>query len=422
MLRDAHAPPRGYIYIWMSSTILALCAVLVIPLAAEDWPQLLGPARNGVYTGSDLAESWPAGGPAVVWKQDIGQGFAAPVVAQGRLILFHRRANREIVESLDAQTGRRIWSFDHPTSYRDDFGFDPGPRAAPVISGGRVYTFGAEGMLHALDFASGRKLWSVAVREKFGAAKGFFGAGAGPLAEGGKLLVTAGGPNGAGIAAFDQETGKVLWTATSDEAGYSAPAAATIGGARHALFLTRAGFVDLDPATGKVRYRMRWRSRNEASVNAATPLVIGDMVFLSASYGTGATVLQFADGKWKQLWASDEVLSNHYATSVCHDGYLYGYHGRQEYGPSLRAVELKTGKVAWSVEDFGAGTLMLAGGRLLVLRESGELLSAPATPKGFQPSAKATLLKATVRAYPALAEGLLYVRNETTLACFSLRK
>ncbi len=413
---------RPLYYSLMFRTTAPLFALLLLPLAAQDWPQLLGPARNGVYAGSDLAESWPQAGPAMVWKRDVGQGFSAPVVAEGRLILFHRVANREKVESIDAKTGRTVWVFDYPTAYRDDFGFDEGPRAAPMIAGGRIYTVGAEGALHALDFATGAKLWSANTRQQFGAPKGFFGVASGPLVEGDKVLVNVGAPNGAGIVAFDRETGKVMWTATSDEASYSAPVAATIGGARHVLFLTRAGFVDLDPATGKVRYQMRWRSRNEASVNAATPLVIGDMVFLSASYGTGATVLRFAGAQWERLWVSDEALSNHYSTSVYRDGYLFGYHGRQEYGQSLRAVELKTGKVAWSQDDFGAGTVILAGDRLLLLRESGELMVAPATPKGFHPAAKAQLLLGPVRAYPALANGLLYLRNEKTLACFNLRK
>jgi glucose dehydrogenase len=406
----------------MSLRLAALSAILLATLNAEDWPQFLGPSRNGIYTGGDVSGNWPAGGPSTVWKRDIGQGFSAPVVAQGRLILFHRVGNRETVEAMDAKTGRKIWATDSATSYRDDFGFDEGPRAAPVISSGTVYTFGAEGVLQALDFATGKRLWSVATRDQFKAAKGFFGSASGPLVEGDKVLVNAGGTNGAGIAAFDKETGKAVWTATSDEASYSAPVAATIGGVRHALFLTRAGFVDLDPATGKVRYQMKWRSRNDASVNAATPIVAGDMVFLSASYGTGATVLQFTAGQWKQLWASDDKLSNHYATSVCRDGILYGYHGRQEYGPSLRAVEMKSGKVRWSVDDFGAGTVTLAGDKLLVMRENGELQLAPATPEAYRPSSKARLLDGTVRSYPALADGLLYVRNEKTLACFDLHK
>src|SRR5581483_2166399 len=234
----------------MFRTLAAVGAILSMTLAAEDWPQFLGPNRNGVYSGGDLAPAWPASGPPLVWKRDAGQGFSAPVVAQGRLVLFHRVANRETVEAMDAKTGRKLWATDSATNYRDDFGFDEGPRAAPVIAAGRIYTLGAEGVLQALDFATGRRLWSVATREKFGAPKGFFGSASGPLVEGDKVLVNTGGTNGAGIAAFDKETGKVLWTATSDEASYSAPVAATIGGVRHALFLTRAGFVDLDPATG----------------------------------------------------------------------------------------------------------------------------------------------------------------------------
>ena len=406
----------------MLRILAALGALVVAPLHAEDWPQFLGPARNGVYAGTDLARAWPAAGPAQVWKREVGAGFSAPVVAQGRLILFHRVANQERVESLDARTGKTMWTFAYPTSYRDDFGFDEGPRAAPVIAGGRIYTVGAEGMLHALEFSSGKKLWSVDTREKFGAPKGFFGMASGPLVEGDKVLLNVGGPDGKGIVAFDRETGKVLWTATSDPASYSAPIAATIGGARHALFLTRTGFVDLDPANGKVRFQMRWRSRNEASVNAATPVVSGDLVFLSASYGTGAIVLRWAGGKWDKVWASDEALSNHYSTSVCRDGILYGYHGRQEYGQALRAVELKTGKVRWSVDDFGAGTVMLAGDRLLALRESGELEMAPATPDGFHAAAKAQLMPGVVRSYPALADGVIYLRNEKALAGFLLRK
>jgi len=197
---------------------------------------------------------------------------------------------------------------------------------------------------------------------------------------------------------------------------------ATIGGARHALFFTRAGLVDLDPATGQVRFRFPWRSRSHASVNAATPLVVGNLIFLSASYETGATLLELEGNKAKQLWTSDEALSNHYSTSVYRDGYLYGYHGRQEFGQSLRCIELKTGKVQWTSDGFGAGTITLADGRLLLLRENGELVVAPASPKGFQPGARAQILPATVRAYPAIADGWLYSRNEKTLVCVRLRE
>jgi len=402
--------------------LLALILLLLTRQAAqgEDWPQFLGPARNGTYSGP-LAAAWPKSGPVALWKLDVGQGFSAPVVARGRVILFHRRESQAIVEALDAGTGKRIWSSAYPTDYRDDFGFDEGPRGAPAVVGERVYTFGAEGVLQALDFATGKRIWSVDTQQKFGAPKGFFGAACSPLVDDGRVLMNIGGPNGGGIGAFDAATGKVLWTATNDEAGYSAPATATIAGAHHALFWTRAGLVDADPATGKVRFQFPWRSRSHASVNAAAPVIVGNLVFLSASYGTGATLLQIDGTSAKQLWASDEALSNHYATSVYRDGYMYGYHGRQEFGQSLRAIELKTGKVQWNVDGFGAGTVTLAGDRLLLMRESGELVIAPASPKEFRPTAHAQLLPAVVRSYPALADGRLYIRNERTLACFDVK-
>src|SRR6266481_7094693 len=164
-----------------------------------------------------------------------------------------------------------------------------------------------------------------------------------------------------------------------------------------------------------------WRSRSHASANAAAPIVAGNLVFLSASYGAGATLVQIEGSKAKQIWASDDALSSHYSTSVYRDGYLYGYHGRQEYGQSLRAIELKTGKVQWNIDGFGAGTVTLAGDRLLLIRENGELVVAPASPKEFKPQARAQLLPGVVRAYPALADGKLFVRNERTLACFNLK-
>jgi outer membrane protein assembly factor BamB len=382
----------------------------------EDWPQFLGPGRNGVYAGPP-----PRSASAAIWKIDVGQGFSAPVVARGHVILFHRRENRAIVESLDAATGKRVWATEYPTDYRDDFGFDEGPRATPAIAGERIYTFGAEGVLQSLDFATGKRIWSVDTKQKFGPDKGFFGAVCSPLVENGRVLMNVGGPNGAGIVAFDAASGKTLWTATNDEAGYSAPVTTTINGVRHALFFTRAGLVDIDPETGKIRFQFPWRSRSHASVNAAAPLVAGNLVFLSASYGTGATLLQIDGSGAKQLWASDDALSSHYSTSVYRDGYLYGYHGRQEYGQSLRCVELKTGKVQWNADGFGAGTVTLAGDRLLLVRENGELMLAPASPKEFKPLAHAQLLPPVVRAYPALADGKLYVRNERMLACFGLK-
>jgi outer membrane protein assembly factor BamB len=223
--------------------------------------------------------------------------------------------------------------------------------------------------------------------------------------------------------AFDAKTGAVRWTATGDGASYSSGVAATLDGMRTLLFLTRDNLLGLDPATGTVRFSRRWRARQAASVNAATPVVVGDLVFVSSEYGPGAAVLQVRGSMLTERWASDEVLSTHYATAVHHGGYLYGFHGRQEFGPSFRAVEFETGRVAWSEDGFRAGSVVLAGDRLLVLRESGELLLAPASPRGgLKPVARAQIMQGIVRPHMAVANGLVYARNDNTLLCLDLRR
>jgi outer membrane protein assembly factor BamB len=401
---------------------IALSAMLMTAShLATDWPQFLGPDRNGAYRGTPIVTTFSASGPKVVWSTKVGHGLAGPVVVGNRLILFHRVGDREVVESLDVASGTRQWQYGYPTAYRDDFGFDEGPRAVPVVVDGIVYTFGAEGQLHAVSLDRGQRLWSENTAQKFGVAKGFFGAAGSPLVENGRVMANIGGTK-AGIIAFSARKGAVEWTATEDAASYSSPVAAAIGGQRYAIFLTRAGLVGLDPANGTVKFQKAWRARANASVNAATPVVVDNLIFISAEYGPGAGVLRLDGSTLTELWSSNEALSNHYATSVYADGVLYGFHGRQEFGPSLRAVDFRTGRVRWSQERFGAGTVTLAGDQLVVMREDGELMLAPATPAGFKPTARARVLPATVRAYPALDSGFLYVRNDNTLVCLDLRR
>jgi outer membrane protein assembly factor BamB len=397
-----------------------LIAGIASVAAAQDWPQFLGPTRNGTYSGTNLAATWPKEGPSTLWKKDVGPGFSGPVAGGGKLILFHRVEDKETVECFEAATGQRTWLFDYVTTYRDDFGFDEGPRATPAVAKGHVYTYGAQGKLHCLDFASGRKLWSVDAQKDFGAKKGFFGIVCSPLVEGKLLLLNVGGSK-AGIVAFDAETGAVTWKTSPADASYSSPTAVSIAGKRYAFFFTREGLTALEPASGKVWWEFPWRPAIDASVNAAAPLVIGDMIFVSTSYGRGAVLLHFDEQKPVPVWSGDDMLSNHYATSVHHHGFLFGYHGRQEHGCDLRCVELKTGKVMWSVERFGAGTVTVAGDDLLLLTEKGELIKAPATPKEFKPGSRAQILGFEVRAYPALADGLLFARSRKQLVGVDLR-
>ena len=205
----------------------------------------------------------------------------------------------------------------------------------------------------------------------------------------------------------------------SDAASYSSPVATTFAGRAAILFFTREGIVLVAGDDGTILARYPLRSRSEASVNAATPLLLGDRIFASASYGTGAVLLDAMSGKLAPVWSSDDALSSHYATSVEHQGYLFGFHGRQEYGPSLRSVEAATGKVAWSIDRFGAGSILRVSDRLLVLHEDGRLFlgrehqGLPADRSGAHPRAH------RARA-PAYAGGVLYAHNEKELIAVRL--
>src|SRR5687767_14342118 len=170
-------------------------------LQPQDWPQMLGPSRDGVYAGPPLADQWGPTGPRVGWRKAVGHGLSGPVVVGDRVILFQRVGNREVVEAMNTGTGATEWRYDYPTTYRDDFGFDDGPRAVPVVADDLVYTYGAEGQLHAVDVTNGRPLWHVDAMRKYQVPKNFFGAGGSPVVDGNRVIANVGGPD-AGIVAF----------------------------------------------------------------------------------------------------------------------------------------------------------------------------------------------------------------------------
>jgi hypothetical protein len=391
-------------------------------LRADDWPQWLGPHRDGVSAEKGLVDRFPEAGPAIGWKRDAGEGYSGPVLAGERLILFHRVGDEEVVECLHAATGKPQWKFAYPTAYQDQLSKGNGPRSTPCITGNHVITLGAEGMLHCLTLDKGEKVWSCSLKTSYKTPLGYFGIGTSPVVEQNLVLVNVGGDK-AGIVAFDLADGKEKWKATLDRMSYSSPVVGTVDGARLAVFFTRTGPVILDPKSGAVKYQQRWRSRNDASVNAATPLLIGDQAFFSASYETGALLLKLRKDGAEKVWEDEEIMSNHYNTCVYHDGHLYGFDGRQEVGPNFRCIELKTKKVKWEKEGFGNGSMILADGRLIVLTEKGDLCLVQATPAAFRETARFRLFNAgPCRAQIALSNGRLFARDQKRLVCVSLQK
>jgi outer membrane protein assembly factor BamB len=352
----------------------------------------------------------------------VGEGYASPVIAGGKLVIFHRVGDDDTVECLAAATGKPQWKYTYSTSYRDPLGKGDGPRSTPVISGDRVYTLGAAGRLLCLTMKSGEKVWQKDLLKLYSVPESYFGVGTTPLVEGKLVLVNVGG-EGAGIVAFDTGTGKEVWKSTGQGASYSSPIAATIDGVRHVFFFTREGLVSLDPADGKVRFSKRWRARIDASVNAAMPVLLGgDQLLLTASYNTGAILLKLRKDGVDEVWKSKDALSAHFSTPVVVGKQLYGFEGRQEAGAQLRCIDWKTGRVRWTEAGFGCGSLIAAGKTLFVLSESGDLVLVEANGERYREKSRASVLGAPCRAHLALADGMLYARDGAKLVCWKVRK
>ena len=401
---------------------LLLAALAVLLCTAADWPQFLGPTRNGVSTETGLTATWPKKGPPIVWEKEVGEGYSGPVVVGNRVILFHRAGDEEVVECLSAVDGATQWKASCPTHYQDALGKGDGPRSTPLVADGHVYTLGADGVLQCLKLDDGAKVWRRALHEDYEVKKSYFGVGTSPMLAADRLLVNVGGKSGAGIVAFNKDDGKEVWKADDHDASYSSPVVGDVGGRQDAVFLTREGLIALNPTNGAVQYSKHWRSRMDASVNAATPLVVEGQIFLTACYGTGAVLLQPKKDGLEEVWKSNEVLSCHYGTPVYHDGYLYGFDGRQEETARLRCVELKSGKVQWTSEGFGCGSMILADGKLIILTEDGDLVLAKASPEKYEELARAAVLtNRPCRAPIALANGKLYGRDGRKLVCWDLK-
>jgi outer membrane protein assembly factor BamB len=400
-----------------------LFALLANVAMAGDWPQILGPQRNGIAENERLTDHLPASGPTVIWQQPVGNGVAGVAVAGGKLVLFHRQGDSEIVECLKAQSGKSLWKQTFATQYVSTILPDDGPRCVPVIAQERVFVFGAGGGLHALSLTDGQKLWSHDCTEEFRAPEGYFGIGSTPIVAGNRLICNVGAARqGAGVVAFDTGSGKVVWQATDEQASYSSPVAATVDGVRHVIFAARLSALSLDPESGKVLFQFPFGARGP-TVNAANPVVLDGHLFLTSSYGVGAVWARLGNGRAETVWTNDDTLSSQYTTPVAHGGYLYGIDGRQDVGVArLRCIEPRTGKVMWTEEGFGTATLILADGKLVIVKSDGELVLARPSPQRYEQLATTRISNSTHRALPALSDGLLYVRDETTLRCLDLRK
>ncbi len=421
----------------------------------EDWGTFLGPTGNGRSGLEGLGAPWPVEGPRIVWHCALGEGYCAPAVARGRCVVCDRVGDEFRVRCLHAETGRLLWERRAPTGYVDTFGYDGGPRAQAVIDGDLVLTYSAEGRLACRQLADGKELWEVDTAADYHVVRNFFGVAAAPVVveAGGRRLVivqVGGSPPGSapaaperldlvrgldsGLVAFDLRSGAECWRSSDELASYSTPVVARVGGAELLLAWMRDRFLVVEPATGRVRAGRRHRADELFSVVAASPVVSGDEVLLSETYGPGSLLVSLAQGRLDVVREDAgrgrprESLRAHWATPVLHEGHLYGSSGRNAGDSLLVCADWKSGAIRWSERGLGRANVVIADGHLIVLGEFGDLVLARATPQRFEPVSRTRLVDAAAGdllappcwAAPVIAHGYLYVRGAGRMACVDL--
>ncbi|WP_417730132.1 PQQ-binding-like beta-propeller repeat protein [Rosistilla oblonga] len=399
-------PPRG-LKTWTSSAWLAIVLVLAFTpsLRAGDWPQILGPERNGIA--SDAGEGLWQQTPRVAWQIPCGSGYSGVAVVDGKVFLWHRVDDQERLDCCRLSDGQQLWQADFPATYGGGFNNDRGPRCVPVVDHGTVYVYGAAGDLHAVAASDGKPIWSRTLRQDYAAEDGYFGAGSTPIVSGDTVVVAVGGDEGHGIVGLDRKSGKTVWASTDLTADYASPIAFD---ATTVIVPMRFQTVVLNAADGEIVFEIPFGQRG-LNVIGATPTRVGERLLLSASYRIGAELVDLSKRPPEIVWSGDDILSSQYNSGIVRDGYVYGIHGREDMGAAtLRCIELATGKIQWSEEDYGVAHLIGVGDRLIAQRTDGTLELFAADRTKFQSLGKMELPPGTYRALPALSGGKLICR------------
>jgi outer membrane protein assembly factor BamB len=428
-------------------TLLAVTA-FVTAAPADDWPQWLGPKRDGVWRETGIVDKFPAGGPPVVWRAPVSGGFTGPAVADGRVYvadyLTDANVKKEVYDRtdfkgkerllcLDAKTGKEVWKHEYDCRYTVSYPI--GPRCTPTVAGGKVYFLGTEGNLTCLDAAKGTVVWAKDFKTDYGAKTAIWGYASHPLVDG-QLLYSVVGGEGSCVVAFDKDTGKEVWKAlTAQEQGYCPPTMIEAGGTKQLLVWHATSINGLDPATGKKYWSVPIEAAYKMSI--MTPRKDGDLLYVGGEGAKGVMIRLAADKPdAKEVWRGKKTTGLYpiNMTPWVEDGYMYGV----DQTGHLRCVKTATGERVWeSAAPFdgkpnNAGTAFIVknGDRFFLFTEKGDLIIARLTPEKYEEVDRAKLLKPTLTAFgrsvvwshPAFADGCVFARNDQEIVCYSLKK
>ncbi len=447
----------------MPVRILLLLVCVQFPVMADDWPQWLGPTRDGVWRESGVVDSFPEGGPKLLWKKPIGGGYSGPAVAGGHVFVFDWVATKsdgkpkllhdgepprntnflrkllpgtERVHCLDAETGDVVWTHEYDCPYSSATTYAIGPRATPTVDGGRVYTAGAEGNLFCLSVPTGDVIWSKDYKTDYKVKVPTWGLASPPLVDGDKLICIVGG-SGTTCVAFDKRTGKELWRSlSSGEPGYSAPVIREVAGHRQLIVWDSDAVHGLNPEDGKELWSVPFKSTYAMSV--ATPQVSGNSLFLMCFNGKCGLVRVGDDGQSAKLaWNGSRRVGIDGVHNTAHmvDGHIYGCANGGRYV----CAKMENGERVWSSFEPASAKRPITWGnvftiphedRYFLANDKGELIIATMNPDGYKQISKAKLIEPThqvgsrklVWSHPAFANRSVYLRNDEEIRVYSLAK
>ena len=409
----------------ISIALLVFAAAIFFPLlsVAADWPQWRGPNRDGHVTGAFIPEVWPKA-LKEEWRTLVGVGHSSPVESNGRIYIFARQGEDEVLLCLDVVTGKEIWRSSQPISYQMNpaaRGHGKGPKSTPVVSNGTVYTFGITGVLSAHDARTGNLKWRREFSKEYPNTSPLYGTAMSPLVDNGLLIAHVGGHDKGALTAFDAETGAVKWSNDTEGPAYASPIIVTLAGVRQVVTTMQKDFVGVDAGTGKLLWKLP--AKSEYDTNSITAVAYKDTIVFSRE-GQGLTAIrlvkQGAEIMPQEVWNNKEV-DLYLSTPVLEGTTLFGFSVRQK--GQFFAIDADMGKTVWqSPGRMGdnAAILNLGGKVLLLLTNDANLIVQPLEAKSYSPVAQYTVAASPTWAHPLILGRRILIKDETSLISLSL--